>query len=498
LRWWSAGYLAAVLLIAGGAIYHRRWTYEDESDTGQPGDTLAGSASDRPLLWIGLAACASTLWLAVSNYLSQEVAAIPFLWVLPLTLYLLSFVLCFDSDRCYRPALFRWLLPAAWVAIGSRIGVTGASGDLRVDIPLMLSALFILCLFCHGELARTKPVRRQGLAFFYLTIAAGGALGGVFVGFAAPNLFSTFLELPIGIVGSVFLSLVLIYGIVSPGRLIRLAALAIAAFVAASSFHGGTTNVVSERNFYGTLQIRDSGQGDMAARTLYNGRTAHGMEFLPAWRRDTPASYYGKQSGIGLLFGASKVPNRRVAIVGLGTGTLAAYGRKGDFFRFYEINPAVIQAASTYFHFLEDSAASTDVVAGDGRLRLEQEPLQSFDLIVLDAFSDDTIPIHLLTREAFQVYFARLRAGRPLVIHVTNRYLDLNPVVESLAAAFQKRVLQIHSQADPEGRIVEANWDIVSGGDETTEKLRPYADPGPGRRGPLWTDDYSNLFQIWR
>jgi spermidine synthase len=449
-------------------------------------------------LWIALAACASTLWLAVSNYLSQDVAAIPFLWVLPLTLYLLSFVLCFEWDGWYRPEIFRWLLPAAWIAIGSRIGLAGRSGDLRVDIAVMLAALFILCMFCHGELARTKPVRRQELAFFYLMIATGGAVGGIFVGLVAPSVFSTFVELPIGVVASVFLSLVLIYGVTSKGRLIRLAALAIAAFVAASSFHGGTTNVATERNFYGTLQIRDSGEGDLATRTLYNGRTAHGVEFLSAGRRDLPTAYYGKRSGIGLLLAASDFSNRRVAIVGLGAGTLAAYGRKGDVFRFYEINPAVIQAASTHFHFLADGAAATDVVTGDGRLRLEQEPLHSLDLIVLDAFSDDAIPVHLLTREAFQVYFARLRAGHSLAIHVTNRYLDLNPVVESLARAFQKNVLRIHSPADPEEQTLAADWAVVSGSDETTVKLRPFADSGPRKYGPLWTDEYSNLFQVWR
>jgi hypothetical protein len=494
LRWWSFGYLAVAVLIAAGAISNRTWTYEDEP--GAPAG--ADATANRPVLWIALAACGSTLWLAVSNYLSQEVAAIPFLWVLPLSLYLLSFVLCFEWEGWYRPALFRWLLPAAWIAIGSRVGLTGKSGDLRVDIPVLLAALFIVCLFCHGELARTKPVRRQGLAFFYLTIATGGAIGGVFVGVAAPNVFSSFLELPISVVASVFLALVLIYGVTSRGRLIRLAALAIAAFVAASSFRGGTTNVASARNFYGTLQIRDSGEGDLATRTLYNGRTEHGVEFLSAGRRDVPTAYYGHKSGIGLLLDSSMAANRRVAIVGLGAGTLAAYGRKGDFFRFYEIDPAVIQAASTDFHFLEDSAAATDVVTGDGRLRLEQEPLHSFDLIVLDAFSDDAIPVHLLTREAFQVYFARLRAGCPLAIHVTNRYLDLSPVVESLAAAFQKSVLRIASPGDPERQTLAANWDIVSDSDETIGKLRPYADPGGGKRGPLWTDEYSNLFQVWR
>ena len=490
LRWWSIGYLAVVLLLTMGAIHNRAWTFEDE-----PG--AAAASSNRPVLWIMLAACASALWLAVANYLSQEVAPIPFLWVLPLTLYLLSFVICFGWDGWYRPKLFRWLLPAAWIAIGSRIGLGATGGDLRFDIPLMLMALLVLCLFCHGELARTKPAPR-GLAFFYLMAATGGALGAMFVGLAAPAVFSTYLELPIGIVATVFLSLVLIYGITARGRLIRLGVLAIAALVAASSFNGGSASVAVRRNFYGTLQVRDSGVGDLAVRTLYNGRTEHGVQFLSPARRRTPTAYYGAQSGIGLLLEASGMPNRRVAVIGLGAGTLAAYGRKGDFFRFYEINPAVTQAAAADFRFLGDSAAATDVVDGDGRLRLEQEPPHSFDAIVLDAFSDDAIPVHLLTREAFQVYFARLRGGGPLAIHLTNRYLDLNPVVESLAAAFQKGVVRIHSPADPQTQTLAAEWAIVSDWNATTERLRSHADPTPRKPGPLWTDDYSNLFQIWR
>jgi spermidine synthase len=256
--------------------------------------------------------------------------------------------------------------------------------------------------------------------------------------------------------------------------------------------------VANGRNFYGTLQIRDGGQGDLAIRTLYNGRTVHGVQFLSPARRHTPTAYYGTRSGIGLLFAASGIPSRRIAIIGLGAGTLAAYGRRGDLFRFYEINPAVIQAAAMDFSFLVDSEAATDVVNGDGRLRLEQETPHSFDLIVLDAFSDDAIPVHLLTCEAFQLYFARLRLGCPLAIHLTNRYLDLNPVVDSLAEVLQKGVVRIHSPGDPEQQTLAADWAVVSDWNATTEKLRPLADFAPRKLGPLWTDEYSNVFQVWR
>lgn len=498
LRWWSAGYLVVVLLIALGAVGNRAWASADKHGARELWGIGSKAASNRPFLWIALAACASTLWLAIANYLSQEVAPIPFLWVLPLSLYLLSFVISFEREGWYRPALFRWLVPAACAGIGLRTGLFGAVGDLYIDLPILLASLLILCLFCHGELARRKPVARQDLAFFYLMAATGGALGGIFVGLIAPAVFSTYLELPIGVVAAVFLSLVLIYGVTSRARLARLAALAIAAFVSVSSFHFGSRDVMIRRNFYGAMAIRDEGQGDQAVRALYNGRTIHGLEFLSPARRQIPTAYYGPRSGIGLALNAFSFPNRRVAVVGLGAGTLAAYGRTGDFFRFYEINPAVIQAASSQFHFLADSAAATDVVAGDGRLRLEQEAPHSFDLIVLDAFSDDAVPVHLLTRDALQLYFARLRAGGLVAIHTTNRYLNLDPVLDSLARTLGKPIVRIHSAANPEDRTNDADWTVISDSTDIVAKLQPFADRNPYRYGPLWTDEYSNLFQILR
>jgi spermidine synthase len=506
LRLWTGGYLVLAALVVLGAIANHSWSGGGEPEAadaasapnaahppGAPGaadPSAAANPPTRPLLWLALAACASTLWLATSNYLSQNVAAIPFLWVLPMGIYLLTFILCFEWEGCYRPAWFRWLLPLAWLAVGSRIGIAGSAANPRLDLPILLAGLFVCCMFCHGELARTKPAPRHGLAFFYLMVAAGGALGGVFVALGAPSVFRTFLELPIGIVASVFLALVLLWGVPPGRRLLRLAVFAAAAFVFASTFSGGDTNLLRERNFYGTLRVTDSGEGDRAVRKLFSGRTVHGVEFLSPARRRQPTAYYGERSGAGLALAASPIPNRRVAIVGLGAGTLAAYGRQGDVFRFYEIDPAVIRAASRYFHFLADSEAATDVVEGDGRLELERGPPASFDAIVLDAFSDDAIPVHLLTREAFELYFSRLRPGGPLLIHLTNRYLDLNPVVEALAAALHKGVTRIHSARDADSETLSADWAVVSPHGE--------AEPPPRRSQRLWTDDFSNLFQAWR
>ncbi len=449
----------------------------------------ATEVSGRPLLWIALAACGSALWMAVANHLSQEVAPVPFLWVLPLSIYLLSFILCFEKSGFegsgwYRPWLFRWLLPIAWFGSAYRIANQGTSG-LAAEIATFSIALFILCMFCHGEIARTKPEDPNGATFFYLTIAFGGAVGALFVGVAAPNLLSTYLELPISIAVSALLALYLLYGIRSSARLIRLAVVTLAAFVISSRFQAGAGEVVHLRNFYGALQVTDSIEGGIAIRRLYNGKTQHGIEFLAADQLHQPTAYYGPHSGIGTLMLTPHEGGRRVGLVGLGAGTLAAYGRPGDTFRFYELNPAVIDVASHDFHFLDGSAAKISVQEGDGRLLLEHEPADSLDILVLDAFSDDSIPVHLLTKEAFQLYFRVLHSDGTLAIHLTNRYLNLQPVVAAAASSVSKAVIDVQSEDDPAQQVLAANWTLVSG--RSAE---------PTRRVSAWTDDYSNLFQI--
>ena len=269
------------------------------------------------------------------------------------------------------------------------------------------------------------------------------------------------------------------------------------AFVVSTQYHA-ERRVVRTRNFYGALQIRDLGDGDSAVRALYSGRTIHGLELLSPALQRTPTTYYGVQSGAGLVLGNSRSANRRVAIVGLGAGTLATYGRSGDFFRFYEINPAVIRAAAESFDFLRDSAAATDVVRGDGRLMLDGEPPHSFDIVVLDAFSDDAVPVHLLTRQAFEMYFDRLRPGGLLLIHLTNRYLDLSAEVEVLAAQLRKDVLRIHSVPDRAQWTEPADWAIVAGDRDDLAALRPYAQRPSQRRVRLWTDEYSSLLELWK
>lgn len=468
LRLWWIGYgVFAALILAAAA-------------TQRPGESRVSDYDPgSSLIRIALAACASALWMSVANHLSQEVAPAPFLWVLPLSVYLLSFILCFEGRGWYRPALFKALLPIAWIGAAYRLSNAG-TGALLTEIAIFTVALFVWCMFCHGEIARTKP--ESGAPLFYLTIAAGGALGALLVGVVAPAVLTTFIELPIAIVGSIVLALYLLYGIRAKARLIRLAAIAIVAFIVASRFQAGTGTIFRERNFYGALQVTD----DDTVRTLYNGKTRHGIEFLAANKLTLPTAYYGPHSGAGQILASRTAPGR-IGFVGLGVGTLASYGRPGDTFRFYEINPAVIDVASHDFHFLEKSQAKIELIQGDGRLALEREPAASFDYLVLDAFSGDSIPVHLLTREAFRTYFRILRPDGEIAIHITNRFLDLAPVVRAVAASLGRQVIEVRSEADPAQQVLAADWMLVSA--RNTGET-------PSRRTRAWTDDYSNLFEV--
>ena len=491
LFWWSIGYGMLAMLLVTAAVR--------QGAAAPPKETPEGMEPDyRPFLWVALAFCASTLWLAVANHLSQEVAAIPFLWIVPLALYLLSFVLCFDGRGWYRPLWFRWLLPAAWAVVCVQLARPGLFGGLKAEIAILAAALFVCCMFCHGELASIKPATRRGSVYFYLMVAVGGALGAAFVGVIAPNVFSTFLELQIGITVCILLALALLYGYSSPKRLVRLGVVAVAAFVFATKFQSLTSNMVRMRNFYGVVQVADSGSGETAVRTLYNGSTIHGRQFRDAARSRIATTFYGTDSGPGLVLASARTANRRVGIIGLGAGTLAVYGRPGDTFHFYEINPAVIRVASEYFSFLSGSEAKVDVIEQDGRLAIEQEPLHSLDAIVVDAFSDDAIPVHLLTKEAFQAYDRHLRSGGVLAVHVTSRYLELDPLVEALAAAVGRPVVVVHNASDPRRQTLSADWAMLTDAADPVPELAGYSAAASGRHVRAWTDDYSNLLQLRR
>lgn len=496
-RIWSTAYFVfaascVVCAIANQARLFTRQALSKSAPSQRP-------AIPQALVWAALAACAAILWPAVANHLSQEVAAIPFLWVLPLSVYLLSFILCFEGRGWYRPQLFRWLLPMACASIAWRLGMQGSAGGIEWEIPIFCAALFVCCMFCHGELARLKPDPADGLAFFYFMVALGGACGAAFVSLFAPNVFHTFLELPVGVAACFILSLPLLYRRGSPRQLLRVSFVAAAAFAFVNIYGAGMQSALRIRNFYGALQVTESGTGDDSIRSLYNGKVLHGVQYLAGAKSRIATAYYAPETGIGLVMRWLRQDAPwRVAVVGLGTGTLAVYGRPGDSYRFFDINPAVIAIAWRDFRYLRESPASIKTVAVDGRLGLAREPAHSLNLIALDAFSGDSIPVHLLTREAFAMYFNRLAPGGVIAIHITNIYLDIASVVRAAAASMEKPVFVIHNASDPDRAVQATDWAILADRRDDLAPIEPFATDQAARNIAPWTDDYSNLFEIFK
>jgi SAM-dependent methyltransferase len=488
---WSAAYAVVAVLLAAAALL------SGVSTSPEPTRTVSPVWSDR-WLWIALAACPSALWLGVAAEISQNVAPIPLLWILPLSIYLLSFILCFDRQGWYRPAAYRIALPISWLLMGAGLSRLGTILPLSGTIAVLCGVLFICCMFCHGELARRKPDPEQ-LTSYYLMLAVGGALGGLFVGLAAPLLFNRYLELPIATTGCVLLALGLLFGF-PPRRLARLSVMAVVAFIASMQIGGYFSgDHVRVRNFYGALHVRDAGTGNMLLRTLLNGAINHGSQFLTPAKAHLATTYYGPDSGAGLAIRFPRSRPQRIGVIGLGAGTLATYGRAGDSYRFYELNPAVIALAATEFRYLPDCPCDVTVVPGDGRLALEREPGQQFDVLIVDAFNGDSIPVHLLTREAFAAYRKHLRPDGVLAFHVTNRYLDLTPVVQSLAAEFGLQTRLIRNAADPDANIYSAAWVLATSNPQFLESVSAQSIPFPSTRTlRAWTDDYSALFQVLR
>jgi spermidine synthase len=430
-------------------------------------------------LWVALGAAPSALWMACANHLSQTVAPLPLLWIYLLSVYLLSFMLCFSPLSPYRRQPMRWLLPAGVVSIVAAIQWSSISTSLLAILLLFSAGLFLCCLFCHGELYERRPPQTQ-LTQFYLAVALGGVLGAAFTGIAAPQIFDSILELPIAVGSIALLAMALLFRYPT-ARLLRTGLLALAALLIANAY--GNRSLYSGRNFYGSLQVREADEGGKRFRTLYNGSTMHGFQFADAAGRREPTAYYARNSGVGLVLEGMRQPERRVGVIGLGVGTLAAYGRPDDVFRFYELNPAVTAIAQRAFTFLGDSSAHVELASGDARLRLQQEPAQNFDLLVLDAFSGDAIPVHLLTQEAFALYRRHLKPDGTLAVHVTNRYLNLGPLVMRTArVAGWKAQTVVSPVAHADGGA--AIWVIAHGA------------LGKTVEGNVWTDDRSDLLSV--
>jgi len=574
---WSAAYTLFVISLISYA-WKRRGA-PDIYDVPQAGGTNAEAPPSlrNYAFWIACAALGSALLLSVTNQITQNVASIPFLWVVPLTTYLLSFVICFEgrSGRGWYERQF-WITPTMF-ATGAMAWALFADQEtlsIYVALPVFILGLLFGCVACHGELARSKPNPKY-LTHFYLSLATGGAVGGLLVGLAAPQVFNNYWEMPLTLIGLAALGiyasseeyvilprtswtanillaalatasiLLLLGGLPSAldsytlewakivkgdarwgcaallvmsalllqnyglSRAIALTALFCALAFDWNYYHSLSTGVVFEvRNFYGTLRVIDSPKLGRI-RQLKHGVIVHGSQARDPPRSELPTTYYGETSGIGrtILSKRQFLGSLRIGSIGLGAGTLAVYGRPGDVFRVYELNPAILEIADYQFTYLKDSKARVEPVLGDARLSLELEiaqgrfdsPEQRFDVLSVDAFSGDAIPLHLLTREAFATYTRIIKSDGVIAFHLSNRYLDLGPVIEQIARDANFQAALVPDRPPGPGLTMASDWALVTRSTTFLKQpgLAAYITPiAPRSDLPIWTDQFSNLFQI--
>ncbi|NCQ26334.1 MAG: spermidine synthase [Armatimonadetes bacterium] len=519
---WSLAYGVFVALCAWCAVKLWRVTpdeakldAEPDADTDEPRTrTTAG----RRALWVALAACGSTLLLATTNQLTQDVAPAPFLWVLPLSLYLLTFILCFGRERLYDRRVWAPLLFASLAGVVLLLG-RFSDAPWWVQVAGFSAVLTVCCMVCHGELVRLKPAARE-LTGFYLMVSLGGALGGVFVSLIAPGAFPDYWEFWLSLIATLALFCVCLFADKRVfvhrgwGRLGWVAL--VAGFFALDYYLGSDAQgrvadaLATSRNFYGVLRVKEYGQGTADdARYLLHGRIKHTAQLQDRKRRNIPATYYGPHGGISLAL--NHHPCRAVGngalhfgVQGLGGGALAAFGRTGDTIRFYEINFAVVALSGEYFFFRQDTPAKTELVMGDARLSMERElregHSQQFDVLALDAFNGDAIPMHLLTREAVRMYWKHLKPDGILAVHISNQYLNLAPVVRAIAEASGKDALQVIEDNDTEHFVWYNRWVLVTSNQKFIRDpfVRKTVTPWPkgDTKRILWTDDYSNLLGV--
>jgi SAM-dependent methyltransferase/MFS family permease len=455
------------------------------------------------VLWLALSATGSVLLLAVTNHLTQNVASVPLLWLVPLTLYLASFIITFEGKNWYRTEWMWSVLLACLGFMGWLVADSDQHFNLELQLAVFLPGLFIGCLFCHGELYNLRPAPSR-LTAFYLTISAGGALGGLLVAVVAPLAFNGYYELGIGLVVLATLAALRFAAVNAWARYLSLAMLlGIATCAAYDGFRYQKNTRVATRSFYGVLRVKEYGViGDEShLRRLVHGTIMHGEQYLHESTRRMLTTYYHQDSGIGAAIRSLKGP-ARVGIIGLGTGTIAAYGREGDVYRFYDIDARVMQIAMNEFTYLRDSKAKVELALGDARLVLEREPPRGFDVLAVDAFSSDAIPVHLITREALGVYLKHVKPDGIVAFHVSNRFLDLIPVVGRIAAENGVHAVLVSDDPDEEedARRSRTDWVLVSRDPAALKRAEIVArKPEPIEDRPewrTWTDDYSNLIQI--
>jgi len=584
---WSSAYAVFVVSAASYAWVRHRQGVDSGVDPARATAPAGAPKRSAYAFWVGCSALGSVLLLAGTNQMTQNVAPVPLLWIVPLSLYLLSFTICFEG-RAGRGWYERraWLTPTllATGAMSWALFANRANLSARIALPVFAAGIFLGCVTCHGELARSKP-DPAWLTRFYLSIAMGGALGGLFVGLIAPQIFTAYWEAPLALIALAALGLycaceearrppatlwrinvvVAIAGAVlillllgglphsrsldtftSPwSRILRgtpkwgyaagaaaamvigaallqrchlLRATALMTLLCVLGFDWSYYRTLAEnteiwrRNFYGTLRVIRYPYKLGSIRSLVHGVILHGSQIVDGPQRDMPITYYGHSSGIARAIESEQrsLPGGlRIGSVGLGTGTLAAYARAGDVFRVYELNPAILEIADRQFTFLKDSPAQVEAVPGDARLSLEDalargefaRPGQRFDVLSLDAFSGDAIPMHLLTREAFEVYERVIKPDGVIAFHLTNRFLDLPPVVAQIAQEAGFEAILVADRPPPLSLLARSDWVLVTRNANLLRRpeIESASTPIPRRDGArAWTDQYASLFQVWK
>ena len=505
-RWQSylwSGLFVGFVVACGFLAWHGR--HGKQSILQHHGEDSPAPGFAVMVLWAALAACPSILMVADTSFLTENIAPIPLLWVVPLALYLVSFILSFEHPRWYQRWIYLPLLALGLSALAYLPTLGLNEFPLFVSMSINLAAFFVACMVCHGELSRLKP-HASHLTSYYLMLAVGGALGGFFVGVIAPYWFNSNYELSLGILLTGMVAAIAIIpkaDFATPARR-KLAIggttllLLVLAWVRIDDHLAENSGAqVMVRNFYGTLKVFEDKESGY--NTMLHGQIIHGRQYTAAAKLDQPTAYYSAHGGVGkvLLAKATGGP-LRVGVIGLGVGTLVSYGRKGDYYRLYEIDPLVIDIARNQFSYLARTAATTEIVLGDARLQLEREPAQQFDVLVLDAFSGDSVPVHLLTRQAFALYFKHLKPDGILAVHITNRFLDLQPVLKTAAGHFHKEVRVVDYDGERDELDFRSRWALISQ-DETFFAYPQLAEAMPilEQRGfRPWQDDYSSIFSI--
>ena len=526
---WSIAYLGfslAFLILCFVMIKQKNLCLAGEARI----QTTGGSNKKEYILWLLLSAVGVLLLVSTTNAMTQNVPPVPFLWILPLCIYLLTFIISFHSPHWYvRWYWFVLFVIASFAAI--LLFFIGSQFDIITQIVLYSLVLLSACMICHGELARLKPAVER-LTLFYLNISIGGFLGSLFVALVAQNIFSQFFEFPLAVfsVYILFAASVLWHktksshktnqsNIKEPGSasllgmskakvLLSTSAISLLLLLILFSYLNGLfshTNILNARNFYGILSVKDVIIDGETERRLIDGTTSHGTQSLQPEKKQIARSYYRSNTGVAIAL-EQLGRNRKInaGFVGLGAGTLAAYGRTGDNFTFYELNPNVVRIANSHFSYLSQTKANIEILLGDGRISLADDMAlngsRQYQLLVIDAFSSDSIPIHLLTKEAFDLYWQHISNDGVLAVHISNSHLDLTPVVRGLAKALDKEIFYVKTEAAHQGQH-EVEWVLLANkAGSLSNNLYSFSDNWPSSANEtfLWTDDYSNLLSVLR